>query len=144
MKDEPVVVTHDASPERIWKALTQNDELKQWYFQLEDFKPEVGFKFQFSGGPDDGPQYLHLCEIKEVLENEKITYSWVYEGNEGYSEVSWELSPLGDKTKLTLTHTGIDSFASGGSDFGKSSFNAGWTYFVNEALGGYLEKNDLA
>ncbi|MGN7989766.1 SRPBCC family protein [Pedobacter sp. 22226] len=136
MENEPVIVEriYNVPIEKVWNALTDNNEIKQWYFQLADFKPEVGFKFQFSGGADNGPQYLHLCEVTEVIPGKKIAYTWRYDGLPGNSEVSWELFEQGDKTLLKLKHTGLESFATSGPDFAKSSFNGGWNYFLNEAL----------
>lgn len=141
MKNEPIVVerVYNAPIEKVWKALTNNKEIKQWYFQLENFKAEVGFKFEFSGGADDGPQYLRLCEITEIIEGRKLAYSWRYDGYSGNSEVGWELFAQGEQTLLKLTHTGTESFASAGPDFAKASFNGGWNYFVNDALKNYLE-----
>ncbi|WP_205942971.1 SRPBCC family protein [Pedobacter frigidisoli] len=50
MGTKPIIVEciYHATIENVWKALTHNSELKKWYFQLEDFKPKVGFKFGFS------------------------------------------------------------------------------------------------
>jgi len=44
MKDQPIIMdrTLDASPERIWKAITDREQMKQWYFDIAEFKPEVG------------------------------------------------------------------------------------------------------
>jgi uncharacterized protein YndB with AHSA1/START domain len=49
-KNEPVVIerTFKAQAERVWSALTNKDEMKRWYFDLKEFKPEVGFDFQFT------------------------------------------------------------------------------------------------
>src|SRR5204862_6298678 len=106
---EPLIVerTFNAPVAQVWKAITNRDEMKQWYFDLAEFKPEVGFEFQFSAGPDD-KQYLHLCKVTEVVAGRKIAYSWIYEGYEGYSVVTFELFPEGNKTKLKLTHEGLE------------------------------------
>ncbi len=66
---KPVVVerTFNAPISLVWKALTDNNEMKQWYFNLPEFKPEVGFEFQFTGGKDENNPYLHLCKIIEVI-----------------------------------------------------------------------------
>lgn len=37
----------DAPVAIVWKAQTDKNEMKKWYFDLEDFKPEKGFKFEF-------------------------------------------------------------------------------------------------
>ena len=39
----------DAPVNVLWKAITDKDEMKQWYFDLEEFKAEPGFKFSFTG-----------------------------------------------------------------------------------------------
>jgi len=46
---EAVVIerTFNAPVERVWKALTDVEQMRQWYFDLKEFKPEVGFEFQF-------------------------------------------------------------------------------------------------
>lgn len=141
MKNEILVVesVYHSPVKKVWKALTDNIELKKWYFQLKDFIPQVGFRFEFSGEPDDGPQFLHLCEITQVIDERKLAYTWAYDGLPGNSEVSWELFKDVDNTKLTLTHTGLESFAENGRDFSIESFKGGWNYFLNDALKKHLE-----
>lgn len=141
MNNDDVVIerTFNASVDQVWAALTNNEELKNWYFQLEEFKPELGFKFSFIGGPEDGTQYLHLCEITAVVPKEKLTYSWRYDNYPGNSFVTWELIAKGEQTLLKLTHTGLATIAVNGPDFAKSNFVGGWTYFVHTALKAYLE-----
>ncbi|HMG16656.1 MAG TPA: SRPBCC domain-containing protein, partial [Saprospiraceae bacterium] len=74
MDNLPIIVERifNAPASKIWSALTDKNEMKKWYFDLKEFKAEVGFKFQFYGGPEDGIQYLHLCEITEVIPNKKL------------------------------------------------------------------------
>lgn len=131
---------YDAPVQKVWAALTENAQLKQWYFDFEDFKPEVGFEFKFYGGPDDGKQYLHVCKITEVINEKKLVYSWRYDGYQGDSLVSFELFPEGDKTKLILTHEGVENFDASNQDFAKGNFVEGWTYIINTGLKEYLEK----
>ena len=52
MNNEPFVIerTYNAPVEKVWKAITDNDLMKQWYFKIAAFKPEVGFEFSFDGG----------------------------------------------------------------------------------------------
>ncbi|HEV3249837.1 MAG TPA: SRPBCC domain-containing protein, partial [Puia sp.] len=118
MKEEPIVVerTLDAPIGKVWKALTDKDQMKEWYFDLSAFKPELGFEFQFEGGKDDR-HYLHLCKVTEVVNEQKITYSWRYDGYEGISYVSFELFAEGDKTRLKLTHKNLESFPKSNPDF---------------------------
>ena len=110
-----------------------------WYFKLEDFKPKVGFIFEFHGGREDGIQYLHHCEIKEAIPNKKLTHSWKYIGYPGESFVTWELFDEGNKTRLKLTHSGLETFPADNKDFAKENFEAGWNYIINISLFNYLK-----
>lgn len=128
---------------RVWKALTDSNELKNWYFNLQGFKAEVGYQFQFTGGHDKGVQYSHLCEITEVILNQKLSYSWRYEGYAGVSLVTFELIEQGNKTLLKLTHSGIDSFPNNNPDFALHNFEEGWNQIINNSLKKYLEQDNF-
>ncbi len=129
----------DAPVTKVWDALTQNEQLKKWYFQIADFKPIVGFEFQFIGKTEDNKEYLHLCKITEVVPGKKLVYSWRYDGLPGNSLVSFELFEEGEKTRLKLKHAGLETFAAGGSDFAKENFAGGWTYILDKSLTEYLK-----
>jgi uncharacterized protein YndB with AHSA1/START domain len=136
MKNEPFVIerTFNAPIEKIWKAITNKDAMKQWYFDLAEFKPTVGFEFQFPGEGHKGEKYLHLCKITEVIVGKKLTYSWRYDGYEGNSFVTFELFEEGGKTRLKLTHEGLETFPMNNPDFAKESFAEGWTYIIGTSL----------
>ena len=139
MKQEPFVIerTYNAPIEKVWKAITDKDQMKEWYFDLSAFKPEVGFEFEFIAG-DDKMKYHHLCKITEVVPGKKLTYSWKYKGYEGMSYVTFELFEEGDKTKLKLTHEGLDTFPKTES-FARESFSKGWTHIIGKSLQEFVE-----
>jgi len=140
MNSEPFVIerTYDAPADKVWQAITDRDKMKQWYFDLKEFKPEVGFEFQFWGGSKE-KSYLHLCRITEVITGKKLTHTWQYDGYPGESFVSFELFPEGDRTRLKLTHTGLETFPAE-KDFARESFTKGWTHIIGKSLPEYLEK----
>lgn len=144
MNNEPFVIerTYQAPVERVWKAITDNDDLKEWYFQLKEFKPEVGFEFTFEGGTE-GRVYVHLCKITEVIPNKKLTYSWRYEGYEGNSFVTFELFAEGEATRLKLTHTGLETFPKYNADFVRENFSMGWNHIIGKSLKEYLETTSV-
>jgi uncharacterized protein YndB with AHSA1/START domain len=131
---------YNASSDKIWKALTDREEMEKWYFKIAAFKAEPGAEFSFTGQGHKGEQYLHLCEVKEVIPGKKLSYSWKYEGIPGESLVTFELFPEGDRTKLKLTHSGVESFPQDNPDFAKESFTGGWDYITGTSLKNYLEK----
>lgn len=142
MKTEPLVLerTLNAPVSHVWDALTNNAKMKKWYFDIADFKPEIGFEFRFYGSKDD-TRYLHLCKITELTPEKKLTYTWKYENFPGESSVSFELFEEAGKTRLKLTHTGLESFVTDNPDFAPSSFNAGWTHIIGTSLKNFVEAN---
>ena len=140
MKAEPFVIerTMNAPVEKVWDAITNRDKMEQWYFNLKEFRPEVGFEFRFEGGPPD-KVYVHVCVVTEVVQGKKLTHTWKYDGYDGQSYVTWELFDEGDQTKVRLAHAGLDTFPKE-PDFAKENFMAGWTHIVGTSLKEYLEK----
>src|ERR671936_1087430 len=107
---EGVIVerTFNAPITRVWNALNDVDQMREWYFDLKEFKPEVGFEFEFVV-EHEGTTYHHLCRITEVVPQKKIAYTWRYKGEPGNSLVTFELFAEGDKTRVKVTHTGTET-----------------------------------
>ncbi len=138
MKTVVVEKFYNAPVEAVWKALTDKKEMKKWYFDLSEFKAEVGFEFQFTGQGVKGDNYLHLCKITEVIPLKKLQYSWEYENLRGYSLVTFELSKEENGTRLKLTHSGLETFPQDNADFDIKNFEGGWTELLTKLLRDYL------
>lgn len=141
MNTKPLIVerSYNATIEKVWRAITDKDQMKEWYFELDEFKPVKGFKFSFKGGEGD-LQYVHLCEILEVDPPNKLSHSWTYEGKPGYSVVTWELFKEGEKrTRVKLSHDGLDSFPQDDKNFRVESFTEGWNSILGTSLANYVE-----
>ena len=123
----------------VWRAITDPAQMRRWYFaQLESFESVVGFQTQFNVH-HNGKDFLHLWKVSEVVSGRKITYSWRYGGFPGESFVTFELAAAGDKTRLQLIHTGLDSFLPDTHpDLAVGNFFAGWTS-LTEHLRAFLE-----
>lgn len=137
----PLIVerTFDASADRIWKAITDPKEMGEWYFEVPAFKAEVGREFRFVV-EHEGNTYDHRCKVTEVVPQKKLAYSWRYDGYEGDSLVTFELFAEGAKTKLKLTHSGLENFPKT-PQFARKNFLGGWTSLIGESLPNYLEKH---
>ncbi len=131
----------DAPVERVWKAITDYEEMKLWYFTLKEFKPEVGFEFDFHAAGSKGEDFHHLCRVAAVVPSKKLAYTWKYEGFGGISLVTFELFPEEKKTRLRLTHAGLGSFP-GLEAFAKKNFEQGWTMIVGKNLKDYVEHKE--
>lgn len=129
--------TFDAPVAAVWKALTDVNQMREWFFDLKTFNPEPGFSFEFTV-EHEGNVFEHLCQIQEVDPLRKIAYTWRYKGHPGNSLVTFELFPEGEKTRLKLTHEGLDSFPKT-PQFARENFNQGWTALIGTSLKEFLE-----
>ena len=142
LKNEPLMIERifDSPAPLVWRALTETEAMRRWYFDMKGFQPVVGTEFQFSAGCS-GVSYVHLCKVTEVIPEQKIAYTWRYEGYAGNSLVTFELFPEGKRTRLKLTHEGLESFPSTAM-FARKNFNDGWTQIIGSSLKDYLVAAD--
>jgi len=73
------------------------------------------------------------------VEGKKISYSWRYDGYEGSSLVTFELFDEGGKTRVKLTHSGLETFPASNPDLAAGNFLEGWTMIIGKSLKEYLE-----
>ena len=141
MNNEPFVIerVYNTPVSKVWKAITDEEQMKQWYFNIAAFKPKPGFEFTFDGGSEE-KMYTHLCKVLEVVPEKKLSYSWAYKDYTGNSVVTFELFDESDKTTLKLIHAGLETFPQDLKDFSRESFTQGWTYITGTSLKNFLEK----
>ena len=143
MRSEPLVVEKflNAPIDRVWNAITDENQIKEWFFEIKDFRLETGFEFQFVGGKGN-VRYLILCKVVEVVKGRKFSYSWRYEGFRGDSKVTFELFPESEGTRLKLTHAGLESFPMSKPDFLNGYFQPEWEDYINAGLQELLNQNN--
>jgi uncharacterized protein YndB with AHSA1/START domain len=102
-------ITLNASPERVWKALTTPAEIKQYLFGTNaesDFKK--GSPITYSG-EWEGKKYEDKGKIIESIPNALLhtTYFSSMSGKEdkpeNYANVYYRIEPTGKQTILTIT-----------------------------------------
>lgn len=141
--EPPIVIieTFNNSSASVWSALTNPNEMRQWYFkQMPDFKASVGFTTEFMV-TNEGRKFPHLWTVTEVIPNKKITYNWKIPNYPGNSYVTFELKENKSFTSLTLTNVVTEDFPDDVPEFKRESGIAGWNYFIKERLKAYLETN---
>ncbi len=131
---------YNATPLKVWNAISDKNKIRKWGFEIKDFEPVIGFQFQFSGGPSPENQYIHLCKIVEVIQLKKLAYTWAFMGYEGNTIVSFELKEQGEQTILKFSHSGIETFPKNNPDFAFENFKTGWEHILNISLKNYLEE----
>ena len=137
--DKPLIkeFSYNVPIDEVWQALTETEKMKVWYFpQLKEFEPKIGFEFQFE---DSGDQYRKKWVVTEIDKPKTFAHNWSYKGYKGESEVTFELFPIDNGTKIRVTHTGIKSFPDD-PHFKKESFEWGWGNLLGKSLNTLLEK----
>jgi len=134
--------TLNAPIARVWQALTDVDQMREWYFDLKEFKPQVGFEFEFVV-EHEGNRYHHLCRVTDVVPQKRIAYTWRYKGEPGDSLVTIELFPESNMTRLRLTHEGLDTFPKTPA-YARKNFEAGWTAIIGTELKEFLEGKNVS
>ena len=139
-KDGSIIIEQifDTPINLVWKAISEPEQMTKWFFeQIEDFEPKIGFKTSFVVKVEDRV-YTHLWELIDAVPLKKIVYSWKYAEHQGEAIISFELSESDNKTKLTLTNLGLETFPRDVPEFSYESCVNGWTYFINNRLKAYL------
>ncbi|SMP11594.1 SRPBCC family protein [Chryseobacterium profundimaris] len=137
----PIIIEKkvNAPAENAWKALTDRNEMKIWYFDIPDFIPEVGAVFNFYE-PGDEKKYHHQAEILEIIPEKKLKHTWFYpEFSDQKTIVTWEIYPDGQHILIKLTHENINSFNDLGENFSEKAFTEGWTQIIEQSLKRFLE-----
>jgi hypothetical protein len=67
---------YDAPVQKVWQALTDEAQMKAWYFQqLQHFKPVAGFEFVFI---NDSSAYQKEWKVTKVIPSWLLAHSWTY------------------------------------------------------------------
>src|SRR2546428_3654302 len=117
------VITIDASPETVFRLLTDPVEYVRWKGRLAELEPRRGgaFRVEFGSAKD-----IAAGKYVEVVRDRRVVFTWGWEGNEmvppGSSTVAIDLQPIGSGTRLRLVHRGLPQEAI-------ASHTEGWYYF---------------
>lgn len=129
-----------APPDAVWRAITEVERMRQWFMpDIPAFRAEVGFTTEFDHACED-KAWRHIWKVTEVVPGRRIAYAWTFGGCAGESLATFELFPEGDegqKTRLRLTHTGLESYAH--PDLAPSGFRQGWEQLIGTSLPEFLE-----
>jgi uncharacterized protein YndB with AHSA1/START domain len=125
----PLAIEHEAvyphSPERVWRALVDPAELAAWLMP-NDFSPEVGREFKLETGADEIGTIQ--AEVLEIDEPRLLRCRW--SGVFGDTQVTYELTPEGDGTRLRVRHDGWSEPPAPE----RAGFDSGWKQKLDEDI----------
>lgn len=140
MKNDKLILKYDiyiAAPvDKVWKALTDGSQTKQYFYGgrvTSSFKK--GAAIAYLG---DGEFNLLDGEVLEVTPEKRLVTTFQARWDDKVSKdkpsrVVWDLSPMGEATRITLVH---DRFAGETSTYHQSA--DGWNVILS-SLKTYLE-----
>ena len=127
----------DASVETVFRALTAEDELTQWFPDVVVVEPRIGGKARFTfyakKAENLNRDFYPNGEIVEFVPNKKLSYTWIPEDISDFPKtiVSWTLHNIGkNKTKVELLHSG---FTGKPQELFKEH-QTGWDYFTKRLV----------
>jgi uncharacterized protein YndB with AHSA1/START domain len=117
-------ITIEASPETVFRLLTDPVEYVRWKGTIAELEPKKGgvFRVQFAD-----EKQVASGRYVEVVPNRRVVFTWGWEGDAmvppGSSTVEIDLEPAGRGTKLRLVHRGLP-------DEGFDQHAKGWDFFL--------------
>lgn len=130
---------YDATPEKVFKALTAPKKLVKWFLSGAKIKPKEGssYTFTWSGG------FSHTGKVEEADPGRKLVMTWPdkFDGKLYETRVAFTLRKKGKGTLLKVKHTGFKE----GDDwiwlFG--AVQSGWAYYLMNLKSVLSQKTDL-
>jgi uncharacterized protein YndB with AHSA1/START domain len=127
----------NAPPEAVFKALTDENELTQWFPDQAILEAKVGGKMKFTffarNAENLDRDFFPEGEIIEFKPNKRLAYTWQPNGISDFPRtiVTWELEKIAEnKTRVVLVHSG---FTGKPHELFKEH-NTGWDYFTKRLV----------
>lgn len=108
---------YPCSPKRVWAALTDRNALARWLLP-NDFEPSLGHRFTFTAPPWNGWNGIIECEVVELDEPHRLSFTWCGDPRGPHTLVSFSLETVLGGTRLRLEHTSLAAGASPGLSVG--------------------------
>lgn len=127
----------DASPQRLWRALTDADELARWFpDRRADFRPEAGYQGEFVWHPSESTAKCggtsFAVRVEEAEAPRRLVWSWAREGDTPFEKayttrVEWTLTERSNGgTILELVESGFEKEAD------RAGNDSGWDHELGE------------
>ena len=93
------------SPEKVWRALTDPELLKDWLLPAIGMKLEKGAAFTFRTEPVGGWDGVVQCRIADIEPMRKLSYDWGV--GDMATVVTFTLTPTATGTRMLLVQSGF-------------------------------------
>jgi uncharacterized protein YndB with AHSA1/START domain len=106
-------------PEKVWRALTDPDLLREWLLPVIGLELTPGAEFTFKTQPYPGWDGTVNCRFIEIEPLRKLRYTWTVPFLD--TVVTFTLTPTASGTQLTIVQSGFNAEQkreSGGARYG--------------------------
>jgi uncharacterized protein YndB with AHSA1/START domain len=123
----------DASPERVFKAITTPEELIAWWGDDNAYRADkwnvdlhVGGRYRSEGKGTQGNDFVVEGTYLEIDPPNTLVYTWEPSWHKiPATTVRWELNPQGKGTLVRITHSGF-----GANVDAKKDHEGGWPHVL--------------
>jgi uncharacterized protein YndB with AHSA1/START domain len=128
--------TINAPADRVFRALTDADEITRWFASSAKSDAKTGGRFAYDYVfADTSRNHSVEGEYRDLTPGETVAYSWPAGHAKHPTEVVYTLTPKGGATELTLVHSGWKADALDSM----KEHEMGWGFFLSN-LKSYLEE----
>ena len=115
MSQVDLSVAFNASVDRLYRAWWDPELLQQWFCPagmavgqvMSSF--QVGGKYRIKVQQDNGNSHFIMGEYSEIVENQRLVFSWQWVGEPHVTQVALEFSEQGESgSQLILCHSGFE------------------------------------
>jgi uncharacterized protein YndB with AHSA1/START domain len=136
----------DASPEVVYDVITSPEHIREWWNGADtDVAPVPGTVAKLAWGESTDEPHVETMTVVAAEPSRLFSFRWVAEGataREGNSLlVTFELTPIGDGTRLRMTETGFreKGWEAAVLEEAYADHVTGWDLFV-PSIGAYVER----
>lgn len=129
-----------ATAAEIWGALTDFDELENWWSEDVVLEPKVGGKFREAWEDDKGTSQLATGKVLTVKPRKEITFSWREKDwpKEAETQCTFLIQDEKSHRIFTVRHEGWNTLPTAKQAQAIKDFTIGWKYHLQE-LKAYLD-----
>lgn len=127
----------DAPPEVVFRAITDEKELINWFPDQAKLEARVGGAMEFKFQRDEETvDHTVIGKVLEIIPDKKLSLSWKNTSDQNFpnTTVTWTLELVENgRTRVTLEHSGFEKGR------WRDLHDQGWTYFLVQ-LADYCKK----
>jgi uncharacterized protein YndB with AHSA1/START domain len=126
MKQIKKEIVISATAAKVWEHITDPKRIAGWLME-NDFEATVGKEFSMNCNTEGEI----ACVVKEIVPERKLVYSFRSEDIPVETLVTITLAKEGDRTRLTLVHSGWDTLPPDQQGIA-DTYDGGWAGFLEK------------